>query len=104
MTLFIKQPSVYIITNKKNGTLYIGVTSNIVQRMYQHKHSLFEGFSKKYNCTQLVYFELYQTMAEAIAREKQLKLKKRSVKISLIEKDNSSWKDLSAVFFNNPGS
>ena len=89
-----KQPCVYIMTSKRNATLYIGVTSNLVQRVYQHKHNLVEGFSKKYNVHILVYYELHQEMLPVIQREKQMKKWKRQWKIELIEKQNSAWKDL----------
>ena len=89
-----KQPCVYILASKKNGTLYTGVTSNLMQRAYQHKHKMIEGFSKKYNIHLLVYYELHDTMQAAIAREKQIKKWKRQWKIELIEKNNQEWKDL----------
>ena len=90
----IKQPAVYILTNYKNGTLYIGVTSNLIQRTYQHKHKIIKGFTSKYNLTKLVYYETYETMQEAIKREKQLKKWNRAWKIELIEKFNEDWNDL----------
>jgi putative endonuclease len=89
-----KLPAVYILSNKRNGTLYVGVTSNLVKRLWEHKNDLVEGFSKKYETHNLVYFEICQTMESAIIREKQLKKWKRSWKIELIEKDNSDWNDL----------
>jgi putative endonuclease len=89
-----KTPAVYIITNKKHGTLYIGVTSNLTARIYQHKNHLIDGFSKKYNLDKLVYFEVHTNMYEAITREKALKKWKREWKIELIEKTNSNWMDL----------
>ena len=67
------QPAIYIITNKKYGTLYIGVTSNLVKRVYEHKDKLVDGFSKKYNLSKLVYYELFENMESAIIREKRLK-------------------------------
>lgn len=90
-----KQPAIYILASQKNGTLYIGVTSQLAQRIYQHKHELIEGFSKKYSIKTLVYFELCDEMHTAIAREKQLKGLGRQKKIALIEKDNQNWEDLS---------
>lgn len=90
----MKQPAVYILTNKRNGTLYVGVTSELLKRVYQHKNNLVDGFSKKYKTHQLVYFEQHQTMEEAIFREKQIKEWKRAWKINLIERDNPYWKDL----------
>jgi predicted GIY-YIG superfamily endonuclease len=89
-----KFPAVYIMANKKNGTLYTGVTSNLIQRIYQHKNELIEGFTQRYNCKYLVYYELYQDMMNAIAREKQIKAGSRKKKIMLIESINSEWLDL----------
>jgi putative endonuclease len=83
------------MTNKNNTVLYTGVTSNIVRRTYQHKTGFYEGFSKRYNCHKLVYFEEFTNIVEAIKREKQLKAGSRKKKIALIEKDNKEWKDLS---------
>ena len=82
------------MTNKKDGTLYIGVTSNLVKRVYEHKNQLTDGFSKKYNTKNLVYYEVYDDINEAIKREKQLKKWNRDWKIKLIEDFNSEWKDL----------
>ncbi len=89
-----KQPCVYIMANKKNGTLYIGVTSNLVQRIWKHKNKQIPGFTEKYNINNLVYFEQHETMEYAITREKQMKKWKREWKINLIEKDNEDWLDL----------
>jgi len=89
-----KQPAIYIVASQRNGTLYIGVTSNLPQRIYQHKHGLIEGFSKKYNTNILVYFELYEDMLTAINREKSLKSITRKKKIALIESINPQWDDL----------
>ena len=89
-----KQPCVYILANKKNGTLYIGVTSNLTQRIYQHKNNLVSGFTEKYNVHNLVYYEQHESMESAILREKQMKKWKRSWKIRLIENTNPSWNDL----------
>lgn len=89
-----KQPAVYILASKYNGTLYIGVTSNLVQRVWQHKHDLVEGFTEKYGVHMLVYYELHEEMQAAIQREKQLKKWNRQWKINLIEKTNPAWKDL----------
>ena len=91
-----KQPCVYIVTNKRNGTLYTGVTSNLLQRIYQHKEGLIEGFTKKYGCKILVWYELHETMESAIMREKQIKCGSRGKKMALIEKNNPEWKDLYA--------
>jgi putative endonuclease len=85
---------IYILASKKNGTLYIGVTSNLKQRIYQHKHHNNKGFTQKYNVNLLVYFEIYSDVRDAISREKQLKWWKREWKIDLIEKINPDWKDL----------
>ncbi|MBU3679249.1 MAG: GIY-YIG nuclease family protein [Candidatus Kapabacteria bacterium] len=89
-----KQPAVYILASARNGTLYIGVTSNIVRRVWEHRNHLVEGFTARYNVTSLVYYELYDTMEVAIAREKQLKKWNRAWKIQLILKTNPEWKDL----------
>jgi len=88
------QPAVYILTNKYHGTLYVGVTSSLVQRVYQHKNGLIPGFAHKYGCKYLMYFEMHSTMEHAIMREKQLKAGTRNMKIKLIESINPEWKDL----------
>ena len=93
-----KQPAIYILASKYNGTLYIGVTSNLPQRMYQHREEIIEGFSKKYGIKMLVYFELCDDMVSAIAREKALKGITRAKKISLIESVNPNWEDLVIKF------
>ena len=85
---------VYILASKKNGTLYIGVTSNLAKRIYEHKHKLIGGFTKKYNVDRLVYYETTEYVESAILREKQMKKWKRQWKIELIEKKNPNWKDL----------
>ena len=90
----MKQPAIYIITNKKNGTLYTGVTGNLLQRIYQHKEGIIIGFSQKYRCKNLVYYELHSDMPTAIAREKQLKAGSRKKKLDLINKLNPHWRDL----------
>ena len=90
----MKQPSVYIITNDRNTTLYIGVTSNLVQRIYQHKNKLIEGFSANYNIHKLVYFEQFNDMYNAILREKRLKKWNRDWKNQLISERNPCWFDL----------
>lgn len=90
-----KFPAVYIMANKPNGTLYVGVTSNLIKRDYEHKHHLADGFTKKYHCTLLVYYELCDSMEEAIHRENRLKKYKRSQKLRLINSMNPDWKDLS---------
>ncbi len=85
---------VYIITNYTNTTLYIGVTSNLVKRIYEHKNKLTKGFSNRYNLTKLIYFEQTNDIEFAIVREKYLKGKKRDYKINLINSFNSNWVDL----------
>lgn len=85
---------VYILSSQKNGTLYIGVTSNLIQRIYQHKEGQVDGFTKKYGVKTLVYYEIHQTAESAIVREKQIKEWKRNWKLELIEKSNPRWLDL----------
>ena len=89
-----KQPVVYILASKRNGTLYIGVTSNLAKRVWEHKDDLVEGFTKKYGVHSLVYLEQFGDMVSAIAREKQLKKWNRAWKIRLIENENPEWNDL----------
>jgi len=89
-----KQPAVYILASGYNGTLYIGVTSNLIQRIWQHQNDLVEGFTEKYGVHSLVYYEFHEQMLTAIAREKQLKKWNRQWKVKLIEKTNPTWKDL----------
>jgi putative endonuclease len=91
---FMKQYYVYILASKKNGTLYIGVTSDLVKRIYEHKQNLIDGFTKEHNIHDLVYYENYNKVEEAILREKQMKKWNRKWKIRLIEEKNSEWKDL----------
>jgi putative endonuclease len=86
--------TVYIVTNKKNGVLYIGVTNNIARRIWEHKSGDIKGFTKRYNLDKLVWYETHENIADAIAREKQLKKWEREWKIDLIEKMNPSWIDL----------
>jgi putative endonuclease len=81
----MKQPCVYIVANKRHGTLYTGVTSNLPKRAFEHREGLVEGFSAKYGCKILVWYELHETMIEAITREKQVKAGSRAKKIALIE-------------------
>lgn len=83
------------ILSSKSGTLYVGVTNNLAKRVFQHKHGLIKGFSKKYSCKDLVYFEEYQDVSLAIAREKQIKNWRREKKENIIRNLNPSWKDLS---------
>ena len=89
-----KQPVVYILASKRNGTLYIGVTSDLVKRVWHHKDDVAEGFTKKYGVHTLVYYEMHADMTEAIRREKQLKKWNRAWEIELIEKENPEWLDL----------
>ena len=88
------QPAVYILASKPNGILYIGVTSNLVQRVWQHKNAFVDSFTRRYFIKSLVYFELHSTMHEAITKEKQLKNWKRDWKIRLINEFNPEWLDL----------
>ena len=90
----MKQPATYIMANKRNGTVYTGVTSNLVQRTYQHRNGLVEGYSKRYDCKLLVWFEMAATMEAAIGREKQIKAGSRVKKLALIEGMNPEWRDL----------
>ena len=90
----MKQPCVYMLTNKLNGTLYVGVTWNLLQRVWQHKNDLVEGFTKRYGVHTLVWYEVHETMESAIAREKAVKRWKRGWKIQLIQRDNPPWRDL----------
>jgi putative endonuclease len=90
----MKSGFVYIMANQNNGTLYVGVTSNLIKRVYEHRNSLVEGFTKKYGLKKLVYFEVFEDISSAIEREKQLKAGNRKKKISLIEANNASWSDL----------
>jgi len=90
----MKTPCIYILTNKPNGTLYIGVTSNLPARIYQHKNGFVDSFSKKYNLHMLAYYELHENMYSAITREKCLKKWNREWKIQLIEEMNPKWRDL----------
>jgi putative endonuclease len=90
----MKHGYVYIMASQKNGTLYIGVTSDVARRVYEHKQGLIEGFTQKYHVKTLVYCETHDDIRDAITREKQLKKWKREWKINLIEKQNPEWKDL----------
>ena len=90
---------VYILANKRNGTLYTGVTNNLEARMYQHKNGIGSKFTSKYSVDMLMYYEETDDMGEAIHREKQLKKWKRAWKMSLIEESNPSWKDLAEEWF-----
>lgn len=90
----IKQAAVYIMASPQNGTLYTGVTSNLLKRVYEHKEGHFRGFSDKYGCKKLVYYELLADMNSAIQREKQIKAGSRKKKLILIESMNRYWEDL----------
>ena len=85
---------IYVLASRKNGTLYIGVTNNLLKRIYEHKNKTFDGFTKKYDIDKLVYYECYDNIEYAITREKQMKKWSRKWKIELIEKNNKEWKDL----------
>lgn len=85
---------VYILSSGRNGTLCVGVTSNLVKRVYEHKNNSIEGFTKKYQVHNLVFFEVHKNVNEAMLKEKRLKKWNRKWKIELIEKDNPYWKDL----------
>ncbi|MEY8702463.1 GIY-YIG nuclease family protein [Francisella philomiragia] len=90
----MKAGYVYILANKNNTVLYIGVTSNLIKRIYEHKHKLVDGFTKKYSLQKLVYYEVYEDIKEAILREKQLKKWNRSWKERIIKELNPNWIDL----------
>lgn len=90
----MNQYYVYILASKRNGTLYTGVTNNLVKRCYEHKHDMVEGFTKRYQVHLLVYYEVHDDVTEAIRREKQIKKWNRSWKIRLIEEKNPEWRDL----------
>jgi putative endonuclease len=90
----MKQPHVYILASARNGTLYMGVTSYLVQRIWQHKNHVMDGFSQRYGVDQLVWFETHSSMEAAILREKQIKSGSRKRKLDLIETMNPDWRDL----------
>jgi putative endonuclease len=90
----MKFPCVYILASRRNGTLYIGVTSDLIKRVWQHKNDVVEGFTKQYGVHMLVWYELHGTMESAIQREKNIKKWNRRWKLALIEKSNPDWKDL----------
>jgi putative endonuclease len=89
-----KQPAVYVLASKRNGTLYIGVTSDLRKRVWEHKNDAVDGFTKRYGVHHLVYYELHEDMVSAIRREKQMKKWSRVWKLELIEKHNIEWRDL----------
>ncbi len=90
----MKQPCVYLLASKRNGTLYVGATSDLMRRVWEHKQNAVDGFTKKYGVHMLVWFEMHQDMYSAITREKALKEWKRAWKLELIERGNPTWKDL----------
>jgi putative endonuclease len=89
-----RQPAVYILASKRNGTLYIGVTSDLIKRVWEHKHKVVKGFTERYRVHQLVWYEMHETMESAIKKEKMLKNWKRAWKLELIERTNPNWQDL----------
>ena len=90
----MKSYYVYILASKRNGTLYIGVTNDLIRRVYEHKNNLIDGFAKKYNVHSLVYYEQYDDIESAIIQEKRLKKWNRKWKLELIEREISQWRDL----------
>jgi putative endonuclease len=90
----VKQPCVYILASRQNGTLYTGVTSNLVKRAWEHKNDVVKGFTQRYGVHMLVWLEIHESMESAIAREKAIKGWKRKWKLELIEKENPQWLDL----------
>ncbi|MBF0283245.1 MAG: GIY-YIG nuclease family protein [Magnetococcales bacterium] len=90
----MRQPAVYILASQSNGTLYVGVTSDLVRRISEHREDIIDGFTKRHKVHRLVYFELHQEMSEALYREKQIKKWNRSWKVQLIEHENPNWADL----------
>ena len=89
-----REPCVYLLASKRNGTLYVGVTSNLVKRVWEHKQHTVEGFTRKYQVDRLVWYEMHETMASAISREKAIKNWERAWKIKVIEQMNPGWMDL----------
>jgi putative endonuclease len=94
-----RNPAVYIVASQRNGTIYTGVTSDLPGRIWQHKNGSFDGFSKRYGCKILVWFELAETMEAAILREKQIKEWERAWKLRIIEQRNPNWDDLYESLF-----
>ena len=88
------QPCVYMLASRRNGTLYVGVTSNLIKRIWEHKNNVVKGFTRKYGVHTLVWFELHETMESTISREKAIKEWKRDWKLKLIEQQNPTWRDL----------
>lgn len=93
----MKSPAVYIMASQKNGTLYTGVTSNLPRRAFEHREAQIEGFTKKYGCKILVWYEIHEAMETAIAREKQIKAGSREKKVAMIQAFNPEWFDLYAT-------
>ena len=89
-----KQYYVYILASRRNGTLYVGITSDLIQRVFEHKNDFIEGFTKKYGVHNLVYYEITENIISAMTREKQIKKWRRAWKLDLIEKSNPEWRDL----------
>jgi predicted GIY-YIG superfamily endonuclease len=90
----VKHPATYIMASKRNGTLYTGVTSGLIGRVWQHRSGLADGFTKRYGCKSLVWYDVFDTMEQAILREKQIKAGSRAKKLALIESMNPQWRDL----------
>ena len=90
----MKSPCVYILASQKNGTLYVGVTSDLIKRVWEHKNDVVEGFTRRYNVHSLVWYEQHESMESAIAREKAIKAWQRKWKLELIERGNAQWQDL----------
>ncbi|WP_398479810.1 GIY-YIG nuclease family protein [Tardiphaga sp.] len=95
----MKEPCVYMMANQRNGTLYVGVTSDLLKRAHQHREGVVRGFTKTYGCKLLVWYEVHETMESAILREKQIKGGSRAKKLALIESINPEWKDLYPSLF-----
>ena len=89
-----RQPAVYMVASKRNGTLYVGVTSNLAKRVWEHKNNVVEGFTRRYGLHRLVWYEVHETMESAIVREKRIKSWRRIWKLELIEATNPDWEDL----------
>ena len=94
----MKQPAVYLLANKPYGTLYVGVTSNLIGRTWQHQNDMVDGFSKRYRLHSLVWYEQHESMLTAIEREKQIKKWNRDWKVNLVQMKNPEWRDLSMDF------
>jgi putative endonuclease len=94
----MRQPAIYIMANQRNGTLYVGVTANLSQRVFQHREGLIPSFTSRHGCKTLVYYEVYEDMGSAIAREKSLKGGSRRKKLLLINRFNPEWRDLYVDF------